>query len=70
MMRMTCSGRALAKRSKASRSTRVAVGLLGSTTTTILVRAVTAASIASRSCTPSRSGTSTGIPPKIVVSIA
>jgi hypothetical protein len=44
--------------------------LFGSTTTTSFVFAVTAASIASRSWTPSRSGTFTGVPSKSSVSLA
>ena len=61
----TFAGSAEAKRANASGSTQVAVGLFGSQMMTAFVRGVTAASIASRSWTPSRNGTRTGVAPVI-----
>lgn len=66
MTTRTSCGTAATKRSSASASTTVPVGLLGLHTNTRRVRGVIAARIASRSCPwPASSGTATGVAPAI-----
>ncbi len=64
----TLGGKSELKFANAAGSTQVALGLFGSQMMTALVRGVTAASIASRSCVPSRNGTRTGVAPVTIAS--